>query len=84
MRIWSRSMIRELLATAVATGEVRAELASRSDAERFRYGIYAFRRAHNTGYDVTIRLDENTVVVTKKDVPEVRIVPIEEPAHESV
>lgn len=73
MKIWPQSVIRELIAQAKASGEARAELESRALAERFRYSIYSFRKTHNIGYDVSITIDNNTVVVTKKPDTSVKI-----------
>lgn len=70
-KLWPQSKIRELLAQAAANGEARAQLDSRDNAERFRYSIYAFRKSHGIGYDVSVTLDGNTVVVTKKTTPSV-------------
>lgn len=70
-KLWPQSKIRELLAQAAANGEARAQLDSRDNAERFRYSIYAFRKSHGIGYDVSVTLDDNTVVVTKKTTPSV-------------
>jgi hypothetical protein len=72
--IWPKDVIRELLAQASLTGEARAELASPTEAERFRFAIYSFRRTEGIGYDLSITLDTNTVVVRKKHLPSVRIV----------
>lgn len=71
MKIWPQSKIRELLALAAVTGEARAELDSHDAAEKFRYSIYAFRRAHNIGFDTSITIEDKTVVVTKKTTPSV-------------
>lgn len=73
MKIWPQSKMRELLAQAALTGEARAKLDSRADAERFRYSIYAFRRNHNIGYNVSITIEDNTVVVTRKTAPPVTL-----------
>ena len=73
MKIWPQSTIRELLAQARTTGEARARLDSRESAERFRYSIYAFRKARNIGYDVSITIEDTDVVVTRKSTPAVRL-----------
>lgn len=73
MKIWPQSTIRELLAQAKASGEARARLDSRESAERFRYSIYAFRKAHNIGYDVSITIEDTDVVVTRKEAPPIKI-----------
>lgn len=73
MKIWPQSKIRELLAQASLVGEARAQLDSRAAAERFRYAIYAFRKTNNTGYDVTITIEDATIVVTKKETPTVNL-----------
>lgn len=84
MKIWPQSKIRELLAQAKLSGEARAELDSRQAAERFRYAIYSFRRAHNVGFDVSVTLDETSVVLTRRDIPEVRIHAGEEAMNDAV
>lgn len=72
MRIWPHAMIRELIALAEAQGEARAQLASRSEAERFRFAIYSFRRQNQLGSTISVTIeDEGTVVLTKREAPEI-------------
>lgn len=74
MKIWPHDMIRELLALAELEGESRAVLGSKREAERFRFAIYSFRRHNNVGFNLSITIDETTVIVTRREMPEVRIV----------
>jgi hypothetical protein len=71
--IWPKDIIRELLATASLTGEAKAELGSRIEAERFRFAIYSFRRNEGIGYDLSITINGSTVVLMKRHVPSVQI-----------
>lgn len=72
-KIWPHAKIRELLVQAKLSGEARAQLDTRQDAERFRYAIYAFRRNNNIGYDVSVTIEDTTVVVTKKQISTVTL-----------
>ena len=72
-KIWPKGVIRELLAHASLTGEAKAELDSRLEAERFRFAIYSFRKTEGIGYDLTVTISGPTVVITKKHLPSVKI-----------
>lgn len=65
-QLWPTSTIRELLALAEAAGESRAILESAEDARLFRFAIYSFRKTHDIGADLSITLEDNTVVVHKR------------------
>jgi hypothetical protein len=73
-KIWPLDTIRELLALANTSGEARATLASAEEAELFRFAIYNFRRNHSLGLDMTVTIDDNAVVVTKRTLAAVTIV----------
>lgn len=72
-KVWPYATIRELLALADVSGESRAELASRREAELFRFAIYSFRRQHDIGQDLSVTLDGNNVIITKRTAPSVVI-----------
>ena len=72
-KIWPHDTIRELLALADARGESSAELANAREAELFRFAIYSFRRT-NTGFDdLSVTLNDNKVIVTKRTAPKITI-----------
>lgn len=71
MRIWPHAMIRELIALAQTQGEARAQLPTRGDAERFRFAIYSFRRQNRLGQELSITIEDDTVVLTKREAPEI-------------
>jgi hypothetical protein len=71
-------MIRELLALADVQGSARAQLRSRSEAERFRFAIYSFRRQNQFGHNISVTIEgDNTVVLTKREAPEITILEAE-------
>jgi hypothetical protein len=72
-KIWPHATIRELLARAGVYGESRATLGSAREAELFRFAIYSFRRQNNVGWHLSVTLDDNDVVVTKRVEPNVSI-----------
>ena len=74
--------MRELLALANITGEAKAQLASRREAELFRYAIYKYRQSQDIGLDLLITIDDTTVVATKPKPPVVTI--LQEQKHISV
>ena len=63
---WPREKIRELLALADTTGSASAVLASAREAELFRFAIYSFRRNTGLGQDLSVTLEGNNVIVTKR------------------
>lgn len=72
-KLWPYELIRELLTRADLTGESSATLASPRDAQLFRYAIYSFRKQTDLGRDLFITLEDNTVKVAKRAVPEILI-----------
>jgi hypothetical protein len=73
-KIWPHATIRELFALANAKGESRAMLGSKREAELFRFAIYSFRRQNDLGWNLSVTLDDNVVVVTRRLVPNVTII----------
>jgi hypothetical protein len=73
-KVWPHETIRELIALAEATGESQAELASDRDAELFRFAIYSFRRNMQIGLDLSVIIDNNKVIISKRKLPAVNIV----------
>ena len=71
--IWPHDVIRELLALADAKGESSATLENDRDAELFRYAIYTFRRNSGGWEDLSVTLEGNKVVVTKRTTPNITI-----------
>lgn len=67
--LWPTATIRELLCTAEAIGEAKATLSSNRDAKLFRYAIYSFRKATAIGQNVSVTIDDRTVIVRKRDEP---------------
>ncbi len=78
--LWRQDVIRELLVLAETSGRSEAKLASRMDAENFRFAVYNFRTRHDCGHNITLTLDGSSVVFTHKPKPAVEIAQ-EEPAH---
>jgi hypothetical protein len=74
VKIWPHATIRELLALAEAEGHSRATLDSRREAERFRFAIYSFRRQNNVGNDLSITIEDTSIVITRRELPSVTIV----------
>lgn len=72
-KLWPYATIRELLALAEATGQSQATLASEREAELFRFAIYSFRKQYTLGQDLSISLDGNNVIITKRQTPSVMI-----------
>lgn len=77
-KIWSHATIRELLTLALTTGESSAVLGSSREAELFRFAIYGFRRGCSDWDDLSITLDENKVIVTKRIAPTITILQTQE------
>lgn len=75
-QVWPLATIRELLALAEANGQSKATLSSAEEARRFRFAIYTFRKNNNIGRDVSVTIDDKTVIVTRK--PTVTILQSEE------
>lgn len=73
-KVWPHEQIRELFALAELNGSARAELASPEKAEKFRFAIYYFRRQNSIGLDISITLENNFVVMEKREIREVMIV----------
>ena len=72
-KIWPYDTIRELLALAEAKGEATATVASEREAILFRYAIYSFRKLNDIGHNLSVTLDNNRVIVTKRTLPQVQI-----------
>jgi hypothetical protein len=67
--------IRELIALAERTGFAKAALGSAEEARLFRFAIYSFRRANEVGLELSITLDDNEVVLRKRQCPSIEILP---------
>lgn len=72
-KIWPQDTIRELLALAEARGESCALLEDSAAAESFRFAIYYFRRQNNIGQNLTVTIEDNKVVITRRETPQVKI-----------
>lgn len=70
---WPPDVIRELIAQAEASGESRAVLGSADEARLFRFAIYSFRRANSVGQELTITVDEASVVLARRVLPVISI-----------
>ena len=71
---WPQDTIRELIALAQESGSSCATLTDASEAKLFRFAIYNFRRDQGIGFDLSITLDEEKVLLKRKELPEIKIV----------
>lgn len=74
-KVWPHATIREIIALASLQGEARATLQTPREAELFRFAIYSFRRSHNVGYDLSVTIGGNDVLLTKNEPKSVIIQP---------
>jgi hypothetical protein len=71
--IWPQETMRELLALAATSGRATASLTSADEARLFRYAIYNFRNNNQIHADLEITLDDNKIILTKKEPASVTI-----------
>jgi hypothetical protein len=71
--VWQHDVIRELLTLAEKVGKAEATLADASDARSFRFAIYRFRNQEGIGLNLSITLDDNKLVVTRREAPSIEI-----------
>ena len=79
-KVWPYATIRELVALADANGSATAVLDSLRSAELFRFAIYSFRKATGLGNDISVTIDDKTVILTKRVMPQVTILQEQEQA----
>jgi len=74
------STIRELIALAERVGLAKAALGSPEEARLFRFAIYSFRRANGVGQELSITLEDNEVVLRKRQCPSIEILSTSSPS----
>lgn len=73
MPTWPQDTIQTLLTLADAEGHSRAKCKNETDAGRFRFAIYNYRRNHKAYPGIEVTVEGSDVVLTKTIPAEVTI-----------